>query len=64
MIYNDEFIFKYDSDQAKNDHLNYFKKDFLNFQRENLNFGIDLQCELLSNDGNAYGTAYKIPPHD
>ena len=64
MIYNDEFIFKYDSDQAKNDHLLYFKKDFLQFQRENLNFGIDLLCELLSNDGNVYGTAFKIPPYD
>ena len=58
MIYNDEFIFKYDNDQDKNDHLFYFKNDFLKFQRENLNFGMDLQCDLLSNDGNVYGTAY------
>lgn len=63
MIYNDEFIFKYDNDQAKSDHLEYFKDDFLKFQRENLNFGIDLQCDLLSNDGNAYGTAFIIPPY-
>ena len=64
MIYNEEFIFKYDNDQAKNDHLSYFQNDFLKFQRDNLNFGIDLQCELLSEDGNVYGTAFIIPPCD
>lgn len=64
MLFNDEFIFTYNNESAKDENLNYFKKDFLKFQNEYLNFGIDLECELLSNDGNNCGTAFKIPPHD
>lgn len=64
MLFNDEFIFIYDNENVKDENLNYFKKDFLKFQNEYLNFGIDLECELLSNDGNNCGTAFKIPPHD
>ena len=64
MLYNDEYLFDYDNEEAKNDNLHYFKNDFLNFQKENLNLSVDLECELLSKEGYAYGTAFKIPPHD
>lgn len=64
MIYNDEFIFRYENEESKKDNLNNFKKDFLSFQRENLNFGMDLECDLLSQKGEPYGTAYKIPPFE
>ena len=64
MLYNDEYLFDYDNEEAKNDNLHYFKNDFLNFQKENLNLSVDLECELLSKEGYSYGTAFKIPPHD
>ena len=64
MLYYDEFIFTYEDEESKNDNLNYFKNDFLSFQREKLNFGIDLECDLLNQSGYAYGTAFKIPPHE
>ena len=64
MFFNDEYIFRYDNEENKNENLSYFKDDFLNFQKENINLGIDLESELLSKDGNSYGTAFKIPPHD
>ena len=64
MTFNDEFIFRYDDDNYKDDSLDYFKNNFLNFQREHLNFGIDLESELYSKEGNVYGNAFKIPPHD
>ena len=64
MLYYEEYIFRYEDEESKNDNLNYFKNDFLNFQREKLNFGIDLECDLLNQSGYAYGTAFKIPPHE
>ena len=64
MLYYDEYLFRYEDEESKNDNLNCFKNDFLSFQREKLNFGIDLECDLLNQNGYAYGTAFKIPPHD
>ena len=64
MLYYDEYIFRYEDEESKNDNLNCFKNDFLCFQREKLNFGIDLECDLLNQNGYAYGTAFKIPLHD
>ena len=64
MIYYDEFIFFYEDEESKNDNLSKFKNDYLKFQKENLNFGINLECELYSQNGYAYGIAYKIPPHE
>ena len=37
--------------------------NFLNFQKENIDLGINLECELVK-DGYAYGSVFKIPPHD
>jgi len=64
MLYNDEYIFKYEDEEGKNESLNYLKNsDFLKFQKENIDLGINLECELVK-DGYAYGSAFKIPPHD
>ena len=64
MLYNDEYIFKYEDEEGKNENLNYLRNnDFLNFQKENIDLGINLECELVK-DGYAYGSAFKIPPHD
>jgi hypothetical protein len=64
MLVNDEYIFLYDNEDAKNDNINYFKDDFINFQKENIHLGIDLECDLLSQEGDTYGIVFKIPPHD
>ena len=64
MLFNDEYIFKYDNEEAMFENLNFATQDFLAFQRDYLNMGADFECELISKDGSAYGTGYKIPPHD
>ena len=64
MIYNDEFIFYYDNEQDKNRSIKNFKNDFMTFQKNNINLGVDLECEIMSNEGTSYGTIFKIPPHD
>jgi hypothetical protein len=64
MLYSDEYIFNYDNEEAKDDSLNYFKNDFLTFQKDYINLDVNLECELLSKEGYAYGKAFKIPPHD
>ena len=64
MLYNDEYIFKYEDEEGKNESLNYLRNNnFLNFQKENIDLGINLECELAK-DGYVYGSAFKIPPHD
>ena len=64
MLYNDEYIFKYEDEEGKNEILNFLRNnDFLEFQKENIDLGINLECELVK-DGYAYGSAFKIPPHD
>ncbi len=64
MLYNDEYIFKYEDEEGKKENLNYLRNNnFLRFQKENINLGINLECELAK-DGYAYGYAFKIPPHD
>ena len=60
MIYNDEYIFQYDNEEAKNNHFNYFKNDIYSFQKENLDFDINLKCKLLNDDEEMCGTAFKI----
>ena len=64
MLFYEEYLFSYDDENNKNDSFNYFKNDFLDFQRENLNFDVNLECELLSQEGEVQGYAVKIPPHD
>ena len=64
MLYYDEYIFNYENEEARDDNLQYFKNDFLTFQKENINLDVNLECELLSKEGYAYGTAFKLPPHD
>ena len=64
MLFNDEYIFRYDNEEAMLENLNFASQDFLDFQRDYLNMGSDFECELLSKEGSAYGIGYKIPPHD
>ena len=64
MLFNDEYIFRYDNEEALFENLNFATQDFLVFQRDYLNMGADFECELISKDGSAYGIGYKIPPHD
>ena len=64
MLYNEEYIFRYDNEEAMVDNLNFAANDFLIFQRDYLIMGTDFECELLSKEGEAYGISYKIPPHD
>jgi len=64
MLFNDEYIFRYDNEEAMFENLNFATQDFLSFQRDYLNMGSDFECELLSKEGSPYGTGYKIPPHD
>ena len=64
MIFIDEYIFQYNNEQDKNNHLNFFKDKFYLFQKDELNFNMNLQCELFNDEGNVYGTAFKIPPHE
>ena len=64
MLFSDEYIFRYDNEEDMADNLNYAGQDFLEFQKNYLNLGSDLESELYSKDGDVYGIAYKIPPHD
>ena len=64
MLFVDEYIFQYDNEVDKNNNLNFFKDKFYLFQKDELNFGINLKCDLISDNGDVYGTAFKIPPHE
>ena len=64
MIFVDEYIFQYDNEQDKDNHLNFFKDKFYLFQKDELNFNMNLQCALINEEGNVYGIAFKIPPHE
>ena len=64
MIFKDEYLFQYDNEEDKNNNLNFFKDKFYLFQKDELNFGLNLKCYLYNEDGNIYGTAFKIPPHE
>jgi hypothetical protein len=64
MIFVDEYIFKYDNEEDKNNHLEFFKDKFYLFQKDELNFGMNLRCNLIDDEGNVFGTAFKIPPHE
>ena len=64
MIFKDEYIFQYDNEDDKNSNLNFIKDKFYLFQRDELNFGMNLKCNLYNEDGFVYGTAFKIPPHE
>ena len=64
MIFVDEYIFQYENEIDKNNHLEFFKDKFYLFQKDELNFGMNLRCDLMDDEGNVYGTAFKIPPHE
>ena len=64
MLFNDEYIFRYDDQEAMIENLNIAAQDFLAFQRDHLNMGAEFECDLLSKEGNPCGTGFKIPPHD
>ena len=61
MIFNDEYIFQYNSEDSKKKHFNFFTNDIYTFQKENLDFDINLKCDLSFNNGNICGTAVKTP---
>lgn len=61
MIFNDEYIFQYNNEDSKKKHLNYFANDIYTFQKENLDFDINLKCNLSFNNGITCGTAVKTP---
>lgn len=63
MIFSDEYIFRYDSEQSKNEHFKFFNDKFYLFQKDDLNFDINLECDLIKDNGEICGTAFKIPPH-
>lgn len=64
MLYNDEYIFIYNNIDAMIDNLSFASEDFLNFQRDYLNIGESFENDLYSKEGETYGIAYKIPPHE
>ena len=64
MMFNEEYIFQYDNEEYKNNHFDIFTNDIYLFQKENLGFNINLKCNLMSDDGEICGTAYKIPSID
>ena len=64
MLFNDEYVFRYDDENSMIDNLNFATQDFLVFQRDCLNMGADFECELSGQEGNVYGIGFKIPPHD
>ena len=61
MIFNDEYIFQYNNEETKKKHLKIFTTDIYLFQKENLDFDINLKCDLSLNNGITCGTAVKIP---
>ena len=64
MLFNDEYIFRYDNEEAMSENLSFASQDFLSFQRDYLNMGPDFKCELLNNEGSEYGIGFKISLHD
>jgi hypothetical protein len=44
--------------------LEFFKDKFYLFQKDELNFNMNLKCDLINDEGNVFGTAFKIPPHE
>ena len=64
MLFNDEYVFRYDDENSMIDNLNFATEDFLVFQRDCLNMGADFECDLSDQKGNVYGIGFKIPPHD
>ena len=63
MIFLDEYIFQYDNEMAKSKHFDFIKDKFYLFQKDDLNFDINLECDLLNEEGKKCGTAFKIPIH-
>ena len=61
MIFKDEYIFQYNNEELKNEHFEFFTGDIYAFQKEKLNFDINLKCGLSNEDGLEYGTAFKTP---
>ena len=62
MYFNEEYIFKYDNEEAMIDNLSFATQDFLIFQRDYLNNGDNFEYDLLSSEGEVYGAGIKIPP--
>ena len=63
VMFIDEYLFSYDSEEDKNNHFEFFKDKFYLFQKDELDFDINLECDLIDEEGNAVGIGFKIPPH-
>ena len=61
MTFIEEYIFYYDSEEDKKNHYDYFKDKFYSFQKDELKFGMNLESDLVNEEGEAVGIAYKIP---
>ena len=64
MMFKEEYIFQYDNEECKNNHFDIVSNDIYLFQKENLGFNINLKCNLMLDDGEICGIAYKIPSID
>lgn len=64
MNFNDEYLLYYANSDALSEDLLILRDNFINYQKEHLIFGKDLECELYSREGKIYGKGLKLPLRD